>query len=277
MVKIMRFEDNHLSDEDLLLAADGELSARDSARVQLHLAACWTCRARKQELEGAVGEFVRAYRQTLDAQCPSGDGPRALLKAQMGLLAEKQPGSRLHWFRFANLSWRFSGAILAVAGTVAVAAWLTSPSWFQPQEVRAATVMVPNPQLTPGATVFMTREQVCRAASDKNAVVSADVRRKVFAAYGIRSAAPRDYEVDYLITPALGGADDIRNLWPESYGAVVWNARVKDALEDRMRELVCSGQLDLATAQREIAMDWIGSYKKYFHTERPLATEASNR
>ena len=92
-----------------------------------------------------------------------------------------------------------------------------------------------------------------------------------------RHGAPRDYEVDYLITPALGGADDIRNLWPESYGAVVWNARVKDALEDRMRELVCSGQLDLATAQREIASDWIGSYKKYFHTERPLAVEASNR
>ncbi len=277
MVKIMRFEDNHLSDEDLLLAADGEISARDSARVHLHLAACWTCRARKQEIESAVGEFVRAYRQSLDVRCPSGDGPRALLKAQMGLLAETRPVSRIPRFRFAHLSWRFSGAVLAIAGLVAAAVWLTSPSWFRPQDVRAATVMVPNPQLTPGATVFMTREQVCRAASDKNAVVSADVRRKVFAAYGITGGAPRDYEVDYLITPALGGADDIRNLWPESYGEVVWNARVKDALEDRMRELVCSGQLDLGTAQREIATDWIGTYKKYFHTERPLATEASSR
>ncbi len=271
----MRFEDNHLSDEDLLLAADGELSARASARVHLHLAACWACRARKQEIEGAVGEFVRAYRQTLDAKCLSGDGPRALLKAQMNLLAETQPEFRVPWFR--HLSWRFSGAILATAGLVAVAAYLTAPSWFGPQGVRAATVMVPNPQLTPGATVFMTREQACRAPSDKNAVVSAEVRRKVFAAYGILSGAPRDYEVDYLITPALGGADDIRNLWPESYGAVVWNARVKDALEDRMRQLVCSGQLDLSTAQREIATDWIGSYRKYFHTERPLAAEAKNR
>jgi anti-sigma factor RsiW len=208
----MRFEDNHLSDQDLLLAADGELSARASARVHLHLAACWTCRARKQEIEGAVGEFVRAYRQTLDAQCPSGDGPRALLKAQLGLLAETQPDSCAHWFR--SLSWRFSGAILAIAGLLAAAAYLTSPSWFRPQGVSAATVMVPNPQLTPGATVFMTREQVCRAGNDKNAVVPAAVRRKVFAAYGIGSGAARDYEVDYLITPALGGADDIRNLWP---------------------------------------------------------------
>jgi len=42
---------------------------------------------------------------------------------------------------------------------------------------------------------------------------------------------PDAYEVDYLITPELGGATDIRNLWP--YGDTVWNAHVKDQLEDR--------------------------------------------
>jgi hypothetical protein len=71
------------------------------------------------------------------------------------------------------------------------------------------------------------------------------------------------YEVDYLITPALGGADDIRNLWPQSYVSTAWNARVKNALEDRLRDLVCRGQLDLGEAQREIATDWIAAYKKY--------------
>lgn len=271
----MRNEDHHLSDQDLLLAADGELSDRASARIQLHLAACWTCRARKQEIEGAVGEFVRAYRQNPDTQCPPADGPRALLKAQMSVIAQGRADSRMPWFRV--ISRRPSWAMLAIAGLVAAAGYLSSPSWFRPPQVRAATVMVPNPQLTPGATVFMTRQQVCMARNDKNAQVSAAVRRKVFAAYGIRSGEPRDYEVDYLITPALGGADDIHNLWPESYGAVVWNARVKDALEDRLRELVCGGKLDLETAQREIAVDWIGAYKKYFHSERPLATEASDR
>ena len=30
-------------------------------------------------------------------------------------------------------------------------------------------------------------------------------------------------------------------------------------------------QLDLATAQREIATNWIEAYKKYFHTDQPLA------
>ena len=87
----------------------------------------------------------------------------------------------------------------------------------------------------------------------KNKAVTAALRRKVFEEYGIAGADPRAYEVDYLVTPALGGADDIHNLWPHSYSSTVWNAPVKDALEDRLREMVCDGSLDLAEAQREIA------------------------
>jgi hypothetical protein len=34
-------------------------------------------------------------------------------------------------------------------------------------------------------------------------------------------------------------------------------------LEDRLHALVISGKLDLKTAQREIATDWIAAYKKY--------------
>ena len=34
--------------------------------------------------------------------------------------------------------------------------------------------------------------------------------------------------------------------------------------------MVCDGQLDLATAQRDLAEDWIAAYKKYFQTGQPL-------
>jgi hypothetical protein len=34
--------------------------------------------------------------------------------------------------------------------------------------------------------------------------------------------------------------------------------------------MVCSGQLDLATAQREISQDWVAAYKKYFRTNAPF-------
>ena len=54
-----------------------------------------------------------------------------------------------------------------------------------------------------------------------------------------------EYELDYLITPELGGSGDRRNLWPERYGARVWNARVKDELEQLLPQLVCRGEVDL--------------------------------
>ena len=132
-------------------------------------------------------------------------------------------------------------------------------------------VTVPNPNLTPGATVRLSQSELCSEISENNKAVPVALQRRVFDEYGIRTAEPRAYEVDYLITPALGGADDIRNLWPESSSATVWNAQVKDALEAHLRNLVCRGDVDLATAQREIATNWIEAYKKYFHTDRPVA------
>jgi hypothetical protein len=47
---------------------------------------------------------------------------------------------------------------------------------------------------------------------------------------------------------------------------------VKDELEDRLHTMVCSGALDLASAQQDIARDWIGAYKKYFDTDRPVSS-----
>jgi hypothetical protein len=111
---------------------------------------------------------------------------------------------------------------------------------------------------------------VCSLANTKNKAVPMALQKQVFEEYGIAGAEPHAYEVDYLVTPALGGADDIRNLWPHSYSATIWNARVKDDLEDRLRDMVCDGSLDLTEAQREIAANWIAAYKKYFHTEQPL-------
>jgi hypothetical protein len=131
------------------------------------------------------------------------------------------------------------------------------------------TYYMPDARLTPGATVRLSRTAVCARPGYGNKVVPIALQREVFQEYGIPRADPRAYEVDYLVTPALGGADDIHNLWPHSH-SVTWNAHVKDALEDRLREMVCDGSLDLTEAQREIATDWIAAYKKYFRTDKPL-------
>lgn len=257
----------HLSDETLLLALDGELASRDEARVRLHLASCWACRTRKQELEAAITEFMQVHQRKMAEQIPPPDARRALLKASLSQLAETQ---RTSWAeRLWTSPWRSSIATLGAMCALAAMAFFLARSWTVSNEGGVA-LTIPNPSLTPGAAVLANQGQVCRESNTNNKSVPVALRRRVFAEYGIRTADPSAYEIDYLITPALGGADDIHNLWPQSNRATVWNAQVKDELEDYLRGLVCDGQLDLPTAQREIATDWIAAYKKYFHTDRPL-------
>jgi hypothetical protein len=261
----MLFKDPHLSDPDLVQAADGELSPVRAAKVAAHLAGCWSCRARKQAMEEAVVDYVRLHNQTLDPLLPPAAGPRALLKAR---LAEAAAAPQNPWQVL--FSWRYAG--VALSCVLLVAAVVQYQARHGVSVFRTVPVSFPEPSLTPGVVVTANKKQVCEGAPPKNRIVTASLRRKVFEEYGIVSAEPRAYEVDYLITPALGGADDIRNLWPQSYSSAVWNARVKDALEDRLHDLVCEGNLELATAQHDISSDWIAAYKKYFHTEGPLGT-----
>ncbi len=128
--------------------------------------------------------------------------------------------------------------------------------------------VIPNRTLTPGATRQVTINEVCSVAHEEVVGnVSVALRQRVLQEYGIANARPGDYEIDYLITPRLGGTEDIRNLWPEPYRTRVWNAQVKDALEERLHQMVCGGQLDLSTAQHDMATDWIAAYKKYLQTQ----------
>jgi hypothetical protein len=101
------------------------------------------------------------------------------------------------------------------------------------------------------------------------------MQKEVFQEYGMENARQTDYELDYLITPELGGAEDIRNIWPEPHSSTKWNSYVKDDLENYLQQLVCAGKLDLSTAQHDIATDWISAYKKYFHTDRPRSIHPS--
>jgi len=254
------------------MAADGELSAGRAERLQKHLSACWECRSQTRELEEAIGDYVRLHRRRLDPMLPPAAGPRALLKAQLSELASSHTSRSWSWFDLS--AWR-RGLVAASAICIAIAIGLLTRREWAARELRpdapGVPVAIPNARLTPGVAVATSREEVCRESPPKNKMVPVSVQRRVFQAYGIDSADPGAYEVDYLITPALGGSDDIRNLWPQSYAATIWNARVKDALEDRLRQLVCTGALDLPTAQRDISRNWIAAYRNYFHTDRPIS------
>jgi hypothetical protein len=276
-------EDLHLADQELLLAADGELPAHRAAQVHAHLAACWGCRARMAEIEATIADFARAHRQTLDPQLPPVAGPRALLRARLAdLAAERQANSWQRLFQFTTAIFQFTtatraAAFLCVAAFMAAAVGglliqhstlrMTSPIIALSE--RAA---VPDRSLTPGATRIVTTSDVCSMPHEEViGEVSASLRQEVFHEYGIANARAGDYEIDYLIAPGLGGTEDIHNLWPQPYTSRTWNAHVKDTLEEHLHQLVCAGKLDLSTAQRDIATDWIAAYKNYFHTDKPLS------
>jgi len=244
----------HLSEQDLILAADGELPARRKAEVAAHLESCWACRARMQSLEGTITELVRARNRELNSKLPSADGPRALLRARLAEAAAVPV--RRNWFTLPVTSW----GRMSVAAGAFVAVFVGIVITFA---ARVNAEAKPRP-ITTGETRPITLREVCEYG--KAQVISPDIpedkQRAVFAMYGIKSPKPGEFEVDYLITPDLGGTESIRNLWPEPYSAR-WNAHVKDQLEQRLHELVCSGKLDLATAQHDMAVDWIAAYKKY--------------
>lgn len=264
-------EDPHLSDQDLLLAADGELPERRASQVREHLAACWECRARMSGLETTIAEFVREYASGIDSQLPPIAGPRAALRTQLAQYAA--PALRVAWWR------RPGPALVCMCGILvsvsAGATWLLEQRAIISRNSRRvfAELSAPKTNLTPGAVRPVSREEVCGQSrvSEGPRIVPASVTRRVLEEYGIPDAAPGNFEVDYLITPELGGSDNIRNLWPEPYAEIMWNARVKDELENRLHDMVCDGTLELTTAQHDISSDWISAYKKYFHTDRPLA------
>jgi hypothetical protein len=241
----------HLSEQDLLLAADREASPRRLARWRRHLSECAMCHRRLRELEHRLEEAVRLQQEAMPAR--RADDSRTRLEAELARLATEAPRSRVVW----------AAPGLAAGVIVAVA-------WFGMGAEPAAVFLHPQAALTPGLTRQVTLDELCGTARYGRArPVPEAVHQRVFASYGAPYERAEDYELDHLITPELGGASEPANLWPQPYEGTPWNAYVKDELEMHLHRLVCDGDMDLAVAQREMAADWIAAYKRHFQTDRP--------
>jgi hypothetical protein len=267
-------EFDHLSDEDLLLLTEGEICGARADEMRKHLAFCADCQLRGAQIAGTFSELAHLKNANFGIKIPSGSGPRALLKARLSEIASVEV--KPWWRRFAQETsiqrWAYLYAAFGVA-VLCVAGLYRPGNLFHRQGASAYLEArpVPNSDLTPGAARPVGLADICpRRQSDLDPAVSPTVQKVVFKEYGIADVPSKDYQVDYLINPQLGGTDDIRNLWPQPYGTTVWNAHAKDALEDRLYQMVCERQIDLASAQRDIAADWIAAYKKYFHTANPV-------
>lgn len=116
----------------------------------------------------------------------------------------------------------------------------------------AATL--PNPLVTPGVVRPLSLQAVCHTQWGKDRRhVTVAMKRQVAVLYGVKWEDRHLYEFDHLVPRELGGADNVLNLWPE-----VWvEAHRKDRLENRLKRLVCSGQMSLKVAQESIRTNWV--------------------
>ncbi|GEM_PF-642970 len=146
----------------------------------------------------------------------------------------------------------------------------TTPSIEEPFQppVRTKTVnciikgSLPDSQCTPGA-VFpdVTKEQTCVQGYTKTVrSVSVSLKKKVYQEYGVSYPPPfGSYEADHFIPLALGGNNDIANLFPEAAEPRP-GFREKDLVENYLHEQVCLGNMSLSSAQNKISSNWLEVY-----------------
>ena len=119
---------------------------------------------------------------------------------------------------------------------------------------------LPDRRTTPGETVTISTRTLCatRWGKDVRHVTEA-MKVAVCQQYAAKGKCPGpDYEIDHLISRELGGADTIKNLWPQP----LKEARLKDTLENFLHRAVCGGAMTLEAAQRGIREDWTQLYRE---------------
>ncbi|WP_263382171.1 anti-sigma factor family protein [Granulicella arctica] len=252
----------HLNDKELVGFLDGEISHRAANYAQKHLAECSECRSRKREFEDVTANISRLNRASIAAPVEFESAPHYLIKLGMDAAPKLKRGLLS--------ATPLTGPEIYLYAAIAVA--VLSCNMFDWQGhlfdsshmPQLETRLRPDSGLTPGVTRPVSLSEICNQQDgDLDPDVSPTIKQAIFKEYGITDAPANDYQVDYLINPQLGGTADLGNLWPEPNSSKVWNAHLKDALEDHLHVMVCNQQIDLASAQRAIASDWIAAYKKY--------------
>ena len=133
---------------------------------------------------------------------------------------------------------------------------------------------LPDPSCTPGSiSPAVTQANINSTICVSGYTATVRPPSNITSAEKIGSAAAYGYtgsfstgEYDHLVPLELGGdPNDPANLWVEpndKAGATsVYNT--KDTLENRLRVMVCAGQLALATAQQAIASNWAVANQTY--------------
>ncbi|MGD0715339.1 MAG: DUF3761 domain-containing protein [Gaiellaceae bacterium] len=125
----------------------------------------------------------------------------------------------------------------------------------------------PDRRCSPGAYYSkLSRAVLCSASFRTSSIrnVPESEKHQVESEYRM---TPQAYgsrlEIDHIVSLELGGSNDIANLFPERADANP-GYHVKDKLENRLHDLVCTGRIGLRSAQERIAGDWEALYREVF-------------
>lgn len=128
----------------------------------------------------------------------------------------------------------------------------------------AAAEPVPMPVLNPDVSPETVAETVCRPGYAKavrpSARYTGGIKIKLLIEAGLEPSAAAMFRLDHAVPLALGGHPRApSNLMLQPLD----QASRKDRVERKLACLVCTGQLGLQQARREIADDWDAAYHRY--------------
>jgi hypothetical protein len=181
-------------------------------RARKHLAGCQTCRARFARIE-QTDAFDPRWTDA-DRPLPPAAPARARLATRM---AEGSAPSAPSLAFFAVPNWMPDRRWLY--GAVVVVLALASGLMLSGQRDLAVTVptggddvfLLPRADLTPGATASVTLHDICGPDRyGRTQPIPATVHQTIFTRYGADYRQAAEYELDYLITPELGGVSNVR-------------------------------------------------------------------
>ncbi|MGH8996084.1 MAG: hypothetical protein ACRDYB_08670 [Acidimicrobiales bacterium] len=147
-----------------------------------------------------------------------------------------------------------------------------------------AVYPLPDPSCTPGAaSPQVTQANIAQTICASGYTARVRPPESITEAEKQGSAAAYGYtgrfstgEYDHLIALELGGdPNDPANLWvePNDDPNATNTSNTKDVLENKLNQLVCSGQVTLFQAQLAISSDWVTAYETYVG---PLPIQATS-
>jgi hypothetical protein len=138
-------------------------------------------------------------------------------------------------------------------------------------KTRSCTLGVnPDRRCSPGAYYSgLTKAVLCSSSFRAGAIPGVDdaTRSAVEREYGLPARHGSTLKVDRIVPLALGGSNDIANLFPQKASSHS-GAPAKDKLESKLHTMVCAGQMGLRAAQRGIASNWHALYVRIVASAR---------